>query len=134
VRPLGLHRPAPSNPILRDYNVYRISIADFEAAGSRSHYRLCWGGQAHRTGVPYTVRSEGFILFFQPLSAARWGPALGQQNELTPIISFHDLKSLEFSSQAFRGAVDRRDTDRQPIVETDRQRRKRNPARSDGPK
>jgi hypothetical protein len=57
VRPLGLHRPAPSNPILRDYKVYRISMADFEAAGSRSHYRLCWGGQAHRTGVPYTVRS-----------------------------------------------------------------------------
>ena len=57
VRPLGLHRPAPFNPILRHYKVYRIAIADFEAAGSRSHYRLSWGGQAHRTGVPYTVRS-----------------------------------------------------------------------------
>jgi hypothetical protein len=60
-RPLGLHRPAPSNPILRDYKVYRISIADFEAAGSRSHYRLRWGGQAHRSGVPYTVRSDGHL-------------------------------------------------------------------------
>jgi hypothetical protein len=58
LRPLGLHRPAPSNSILHDYKVYRIAMADFEAAGLRSHYRLRWGGQAHRTGVRYAVRSH----------------------------------------------------------------------------
>jgi hypothetical protein len=59
--------------------------------------------------------------------------ALAKPSDRSPASSSHDLKSLEFSSQAFRGAVDRRDTDHQPIVESDRQRRKRVPARSVGP-
>lgn len=56
VRPLGVDRQAPFHPILCHYKVYRVDPADFEVAGSSSHYRQHWVGQEHRTGVPFTVR------------------------------------------------------------------------------